>query len=188
MSSKAVTRTLILLTVICAGFSMGIGLYTFHYAEGTSYFSKDPEACVNCHIMRPQFDSWQKSSHKAVASCVDCHLPHDFVGKYIAKAENGWNHSKAFTLQNFPEPIQITPKNSQILQDNCVDCHAELTHAQRSVAAFAATEQQMKGQFQCVHCHADVGHGIRVGLGVLETHPGRAGLKRLREEIGVTND
>ena len=43
----------------------------------------------------------------ATASCVDCHLPHDFVGKYLAKADNGYHHSKGFTLQDFHEPILI---------------------------------------------------------------------------------
>ena len=60
------------------------------YAEGASYFSTNPQSCANCHIMREQYDSWQKASHHANAKCIDCHLPHDFVGKYVAKAENGY--------------------------------------------------------------------------------------------------
>jgi len=79
-----------------AGILTGIGGFTFRYAEGFSYFSKDPRACVNCHIMRPQYDSWQKASHKGVAICVDCHLPNGFIGKYQAKAENGYHHSRGF--------------------------------------------------------------------------------------------
>ncbi|HSQ68820.1 MAG TPA: NapC/NirT family cytochrome c, partial [Steroidobacteraceae bacterium] len=95
---------------VLAGILLGIGGYTFLYAGGFSYLSSDPEACMNCHIMRPQFDSWQKGSHHAVAKCVDCHLPHDFVGKYLAKSENGYHHSKGFTLQDFHEPIMIKAK------------------------------------------------------------------------------
>ena len=89
------------------GAFLGLGLYTFRVAEGLSYFSTDPKACANCHIMLPQYDSWQKSSHHAVARCVDCHLPHELIPKYIAKAENGYHHSKGFTLQDFHEPILI---------------------------------------------------------------------------------
>ena len=107
---------------VAVGVLAGVGGYTFLYAEGLSYMSSDPQACVNCHIMRPQYDSWQKSSHHDVAKCVDCHLPHDFIGKYIAKAENGWHHSKGFTLQDFHEPIMIKPKNAAILQANCLAC------------------------------------------------------------------
>jgi cytochrome c nitrite reductase small subunit len=64
----------ILLAVVIGAF-IGISLYTFRYAEGFSYFSTDPKACMNCHIMKPQYDSWQKASHHSNASCVECHLP-----------------------------------------------------------------------------------------------------------------
>lgn len=181
-SSGKALRVLVIAATVSAGLSFGIGIFTFDYAEGTSYFSKSPEACVNCHIMRPQYESWLKSSHKSVATCVDCHLPQDFVGKYLAKAENGWNHSKAFTLQNFHEPIMINQKNSRILQENCISCHQDLMHQQTSLHAFPDIDQKQIGQFTCVHCHAGAGHGEAVGMGVLDQHPGRAGLKKLREE------
>src|SRR5512134_161926 len=89
------------------GLLVGVGSYTFYYAQGASYLSNDPRACVNCHIMRPQYDGWQKSSHHFVATCNDCHVPHDFVRKYLTKGENGFWHSYGFTFQNFHEPIQM---------------------------------------------------------------------------------
>lgn len=146
-----------MLVSIALGVLAGVGAVTFGYAEGLSYLSTDPAACANCHIMNPQYASWQKASHHTVATCVDCHLPHDFVGKYIAKAENGWNHSRAFTLQDFHEPIQINQKNSEILQRNCLECHGEYTSVQAAGGPDAAP--------RCVRCHATVGHGVRAGLG-----------------------
>src|SRR5215510_3916814 len=92
---------------VALGILVGLGSFTFHYAEGLSYFSSDPKACANCHIMRQQYDGWQKASHHGVATCVDCHLPRSFFAKYLAKASNGWHHSKGFTLQDFEEPIRI---------------------------------------------------------------------------------
>lgn len=112
-----------LIYALMAGMLTGLGCYTFIYAEGFSYAGSAPEVCVNCHIMQPQYDSWQKSSHHAVARCIDCHLPHNLMGKYIAKAENGYHHSKAFTLQNFNEPIMIKTGNSRILAKNCIAMH-----------------------------------------------------------------
>jgi len=141
------------------GMLAGVGGYTFKYAEGLSYFSSNPEACVNCHIMRPQYDSWQKSSHHTAAVCVDCHLPTDFLGKYLAKANNGYHHSKGFTFQDFHEPILIKPVNSQILQDNCLRCHGDLVH---ELVAGATTDPD---SIRCVHCHQSVGHGEPAGLG-----------------------
>ena len=42
------------------GLVADIGLFTFDYGEGLSYFSTDPRACANCHIMNDQYASWLK--------------------------------------------------------------------------------------------------------------------------------
>jgi cytochrome c nitrite reductase small subunit len=145
------------LVFAAVGVLLGVGGITFDYAEGLSYLSTDPAACANCHIMLPQHDGWQKASHHNVATCVDCHLPAGFPDNYVAKARNGWNHSKAFTLQDFPEPIFITPGNAESLHANCLRCHADLVHEQSIV--------HVEGAPRCVRCHADVGHGEPIGLG-----------------------
>jgi cytochrome c nitrite reductase small subunit len=139
------------------GVLVGVGAYTFHYAEGFSYFSTDPASCANCHVMWPQYDSWHKSSHHAVATCVDCHMPDTFPHNMIAKADNGWRHSWAFTFQNFHEPIQIIPRNERILENNCRRCHEAVVHSM-------LTHQPPRpghphDEISCIHCHAAVGHG-----------------------------
>jgi cytochrome c nitrite reductase small subunit len=164
------TARLVTILVLCAGVLIGLAGFTFRYAEGLSYFSTDPQACANCHIMQSQYDSWQKSSHHSVATCVDCHLPHDFVGKYIAKAENGYHHSKGFTFQDFHEPIMIKGKNNRILQNNCVHCHEAL------VDRLTAAAQHGEDAPRCVHCHGDVGHGPTAGLGGPETRADTEGI------------
>ena len=157
---------------IILGTSIGIGGYTFRYAEGLSYFSKDPAACKNCHIMEPQFNSWQKGSHHTVATCVDCHLPHDFIGKYMAKAENGYFHSKGFTFEDFPEPIMIKEKNHRILQKNCIECHEGL------VADMVHGATLREDAVNCMHCHRSVGHGDSVGIGRIDLN-----IQKLAKEI-----
>jgi cytochrome c nitrite reductase small subunit len=143
------------------GVALGQSLYTFKYAEGLSYFSSDPHACVNCHIMQPQYEGWQKASHHNVAKCVDCHLPHDFLGKYYTKAENGFWHSKGFTLQDFPEPIQMRDVSRRIVQANCLHCHADFVHE-------ILTIRPDQEELDCTHCHRTVGHGDSVGVGRFE--------------------
>ena len=135
------------------GVALGLGVFTFGYAEGTSYLGNAPETCANCHIMNEQYDAWAKGPHHAVATCNDCHTPHDFVGKYTTKALNGFHHSKAFTLQDFHEPIQITARNAAILQQSCLHCHGDLVG--ELVAGYGAAEDAPR----CVHCHSGVGHG-----------------------------
>ncbi len=144
-----------LLIAVLFGISAGVGLFTFDYAAGLSYFSSDPAACANCHIMNDEYASWQKAGHHGAAKCVDCHLPHEGAAKLMAKAGNGYRHSKGFTLQDFHEPIMITPGNSRILQDNCLRCHEDFVHG------LVAGSRTDKDAVQCVHCHRDVGHGAR---------------------------
>src|SRR6476660_6451433 len=124
-----------LVLCVLVGILLGTGAFTVRYAEGLSYLSSDPKAYVNCHIMRDQYDGWQKASHHAVAACNDCHIPHDVVGKYTVKACNGFWHSSYFTFQNFHDPIQISAGNAAVLQDNCITRHASLTHDIRTLGS-----------------------------------------------------
>lgn len=142
-----------LLLSLLVGVAIGTGSYTVRYAEGFSYLSSDPKACVNCHIMRDQYDGWQKASHHAYATCNDCHVPHALIPKYLVKAENGLWHSKGFTLQDFPEPIRMRPVSSRILNKNCLHCHHDLVN---DILGHGIAGNETKG---CVHCHASVGHG-----------------------------
>jgi cytochrome c nitrite reductase small subunit len=157
----ATTRWLTMLLAILTGLLLGLGATTLRAAKALSYLSNDPRVCVNCHIMQPQFQSWQKSSHHAVAACGDCHLPHDFIGKYLTKALNGYHHSKGFTLQDFHEPIMIKPRNAQVLQQNCLRCHGDLVHDLVSTRDAGRPGDALA----CVHCHASAGHGDNAGLG-----------------------
>lgn len=153
------------LFAVALGSLAGIGSYTFRYAEGLSYFKTDPRACANCHIMQPEYDAWQKSSHHTAAVCVDCHLPQDFIPKYIAKTENGWRHGKLFTTGGFKEPIEVQEAGLEILQANCVRCHDNLTSEIQGGATEVLGTGHVDASVPCLHCHATVGHGPKAGLG-----------------------
>ena len=149
----ALSKRAFLLAAVAAGVLLGLGIFTFIYAEGLSYFGTESRSCANCHIMNAQYDSWIKSSHHIVAKCVDCHLPQNPVAKLIAKSVNGYHHSKGFTFQDFHEPIMIKPHNSRILQEACLGCHSGLVH---DIVAGSTTDANA---VRCVHCHSSVGHG-----------------------------
>ncbi len=146
------------------GAAAGVGGFTFVAANGGSYLSDDPAACVNCHIMREQFDGWQHSSHHAVAVCNDCHLPHEsLAGKFAVKAANGYHHSRAFTLQDFHEPIAIKPANAGVLEANCIRCHGAFTAEISAHGTLGVPSDPTRGAdlYGCVQCHQEVGHGPR---------------------------
>jgi cytochrome c nitrite reductase small subunit len=134
------------------GLVAGLGGFTVIHARGFSYFKDDPSACVNCHVMTDQYDSWTHSSHRQWATCNDCHMPHDFVGKYTRKAINGWNHSVKFTTGNFPEPITINRRNKEVALDNCVNCH------QTMVNDMLLGYRPDRDDVRCTDCHGNVGH------------------------------
>ncbi|RPI97907.1 MAG: cytochrome c nitrite reductase small subunit, partial [Chloroflexi bacterium] len=115
--------------------------------------SSNAETCANCHIMRDQYDGWNRSSHKSVAKCVDCHLPHDVIGKWAIKGLNGLRHSYYFTTGDFEEPIRITKFDADIVQENCVRCH-------QTVTSMVITNPEGEA-VRCVTCHGNVGHGGR---------------------------
>lgn len=141
-----------LVLAVLAGILLGTGGFTFVEARGWSYLSNEPLTCVNCHIMREQYDSWQHSSHHAVATCNDCHVPQDFLGKYLTKADHGIRHSWGFTFQDFHEPIQIKQSSLAAVQANCVRCHQAFVH---EITQHSQVERDASN---CVRCHSSVGH------------------------------
>lgn len=150
--TRSTLAGVLLATIV--GVFVGVSAVTFRYAEGLSYLSNDPKACVNCHIMREQFDGWQKSPHHAAATCNDCHVPQNLIGKYYTKAEHGWRHSKGFTLQDFHEPIRITPESADVVRENCLRCHGELLGDVNGGGTHG-------DGIDCIKCHAAMGHGPR---------------------------
>ncbi len=146
-------------------FAFIVAIFMFGYllnaSKAFSYLSKDPLACVNCHVMNTQYATWQHSSHRRSASCIDCHLPTDStVNKYMAKAKDGWNHSVAFTMNTFEHNIQISEDGANRVQANCISCHATLAETivsnNNKYHDFAGTPAQDR---KCWDCHREVPHG-----------------------------
>jgi cytochrome c nitrite reductase small subunit len=135
------------LAAATAGLALGVGGYAFQYAKGASYLGNDPATCANCHVMRSHYDGWQAAPHHLVATCNDCHVPAGGVAKYVVKALNGYHHSMAFTLGDYPDVLKARPMSTAVVEANCRHCHAELVDP---VAH--------GGGVSCIRCHASVGH------------------------------
>jgi len=136
---------------LLAGILFGVGLFTFGYARGTSYLTDDPAACVNCHVMRGEYEGWMKASHRNAAVCNDCHTPPGFLGKHSTKALNGFWHSFYFTTGWFPDHIRLRPRNIAVTEKACLKCHAAITEG------IQATRRHSEG-VSCIGCHSSVGH------------------------------
>lgn len=148
-------RLALIISGITLAIVAGVGLYVSNF---TVYLGNDPTACNNCHVMDAAYESWFHAGHKEWAACNDCHTPHDFIPKYIVKAESGYHHVTAFTFGTYPVNIRAKEESREVIQENCVRCH---TTAVESIA-----DGQKDADRFCFECHRDVAHGNR-GISIL---------------------
>ncbi|MEJ5263502.1 MAG: cytochrome c nitrite reductase small subunit [Ignavibacterium sp.] len=147
------------MVIVLVGIGVGLLLLTLHLARATSYLSDDPSACVNCHIMAPYYATWERGSHGRVATCNDCHIPHDnIINTYLFKASDGMRHSYVFTFRLEPQVIRIKQAGKDAVQQNCIRCHQNLIHP-ISLRAISGQSIQGEGDGYCWDCHRETPHG-----------------------------
>ena len=145
--------------ILASGVFFGLGLYSFHISNAHSYLGDKPEACVNCHIMAPQYATWYHSSHRENIICNDCHVPHNnLVNKYFFKAKDGLRHATIFTLRKEPQVIFIKEAGKEVVQKNCIRCHEELLTDSRLLAYNTGTHT-FRMDRNCRECHRETPHG-----------------------------
>lgn len=137
----------------------GLGFYLLKLSNAVSYLSDDPQACVNCHIMTPHYITWNRSSHREVAHCNDCHVPHDNVfNKYFFKAKDGLYHASIFTLRAEPQVIKALAPSVAVIQSNCIRCHEDqVTDAK--MLGLVDGHHGMRTDRTCWECHRETPHG-----------------------------
>jgi cytochrome c nitrite reductase small subunit len=138
---------------------VGLGFYLLKVSNAVSYLSDDPQACVNCHIMTPQYITWNHSAHREVAHCNDCHVPHNNVfNKYFFKAKDGLYHASIFTMRAEPEVITALEPSRAVIQSNCIRCHEpQVTDAK--MMGFVENHHTNRTDRTCWECHREVPHG-----------------------------
>ncbi|MCX7797228.1 MAG: cytochrome c nitrite reductase small subunit [Melioribacter sp.] len=148
-----------LTVVILLGIIVGLILHVFYISNAISYISDDPKVCINCHIMRPEYATWQRGSHGKVATCNDCHVPQEnIIKKYFFKASDGLRHATVFTFRLEPQVIQIKEAGKKAVQENCIRCHTNQIHpiSLRAINNKSVAEQTEK---YCWDCHRETPHG-----------------------------
>jgi cytochrome c nitrite reductase small subunit len=141
-------------TMAALGVLTGMGIYLTGVSNGLSYLSDDPKTCINCHIMFPEYATWQHSSHRVAATCNDCHVPHDnIIRKYYFKGKDGSRHSLIFTLGTEPQAIYANPESRKVIQENCVRCHS------RVLDDVSISWPHGVYKRNCVDCHRETPHG-----------------------------
>lgn len=145
--------------LMVTGIIIGLVLFLFYVSKAHSYLSDNPETCTNCHLMSPQYATWTHSSHREVAHCNDCHVPHNnFVNKYYFKAKDGLRHATIFTMRREPQVIFIREEGAEVVHQNCVRCHSKLLNDSKLVASVNAHSAHMTDR-KCWECHRETPHG-----------------------------
>lgn len=145
--------------IILLGALTGLTMYALVESKAISYLSDDPKTCANCHVMTPQYTTWQNSSHREWATCNDCHVPQDNVfKKYYFKAMDGLYHASVFTTRNEPEVIRMKEAGVAAVQSNCIRCHEDqVTDA--ALTASVENHKELRTDRKCWECHQEVPHG-----------------------------
>lgn len=143
---------------------LGLGLFMMREAEVVSYLSDNPQACVNCHVMTPVYNSWMHSSHREWVSCNGCHVPQDnIVNSYYFKAKDGLYHSAVFTARAEPEVIFMREASAEVVQNNCIRCHVQQV-TQTKYDGYIEDHKENRTDRQCWSCHKEVPHGRIHGM------------------------
>ncbi|MHB8790744.1 MAG: cytochrome c nitrite reductase small subunit [Desulfobulbaceae bacterium] len=144
----------------CVVAAVGMFAYVVKASNMVSYLSSDPKVCINCHTMNTQYATWQHSSHRERATCVQCHLPQQSLpGKLLAKSRDGFKHSLAMTLRSYGYNIRASADASERIQDNCIFCHREIVSQIMETSALYQNEGGGESGRRCWSCHRDVPHG-----------------------------
>ncbi len=127
--------------------------------------------CSNCHTMKPMVDTFYNSVHGgnnkhgfSVASCSDCHLPHDSLANHLFQkgvlgtkdtlAEIGFAKKGEF-VENYNDMKEF------VYDSGCLKCHSNLkdTNSKLSDSAKFAHNYYFKNKktqnLSCVSCHND---------------------------------
>lgn len=138
---------------------LGLCCFIMYISRAPSYLGDDPKTCINCHIMAPQYVTWQHSSHREWSTCNDCHVPHNnAINKYYFKAKDGLRHATIFTLRKEPQVIFIKDAGKEVVWKNCIRCHKNLVTNVR-LETIRPLYKSTLLQRNCSECHRYTPHG-----------------------------
>jgi len=150
---------IILPLFIIGGLLAGLSAYIIYGSRVYSYLSDEPSACINCHIMIPYYQSWNRSSHTQWTNCNDCHVPNsNILSKYVFKARDGLYHSTIFTLRMESQALRPTKGSSNVIMENCIRCHTQLTTNLAKTGMITYSEAKNGQGKPCWDCHMHTPH------------------------------
>ncbi len=134
--------------------AVGILLVMLVSVVGMTYGTSVPQFCAVCHIMKPEYATWEASSHSQVG-CTACHVDPGLVNalkhKVVATKELYMYLAKTYEL-----PIQIT---EPVPDSRCLQCHSLNRKISPSADLVIPHKKHHDSGIPCVKCHQGVAHG-----------------------------
>lgn len=168
-----ISKKLLALIILISGIIGFFMVLPVHYAlEETS----GDKFCVICHEMDPMVIAYNDDVHSGKgktgvkAKCVDCHLPHDNIAKYVyAKAKNGIVEGYIHFFKD-PENIDwkenLKRREHYVFDNGCLSCHANtldntlISEQAKKMHAHYKKLLKTDKELRCASCHVSAGHSI----------------------------
>lgn len=122
-----------------------------------------PDFCATCHVMKPEYVTWQASAHSRV-SCVQCHVQPGLGNALIHKVEASKELYK-YVTKTYELPIMMT---EQIDNDRCLKCHNLKRRITATGDLVIPHKKHQDQKISCLKCHQGVAHGQIASRGVTQ--------------------
>lgn len=129
-------------------------------------YSTKPGFCKTCHIMDPYYDAWNTSTHKKVATCVDCHYPPSKSA--IQMKMRALSQVVLYVTRTYrPKPVAEV-EDANCLQNGCHQTRlleGKITIGDGKLVFDHTphlTQMRLGKQLRCTSCHSQIMVGTHI--------------------------
>lgn len=132
----------------------GLILAAFLGTVGANKLVTNPQLCVKCHVMVPEYETWKASSHVQY-DCTVCHT-RTGPGAFILSKTSAAKWLYLYFTGSYRPPIKMDYK---INDDVCTSCHSGNRDFTPSGDLIIPHDKHAAKKVLCVECHSGVAHG-----------------------------
>lgn len=145
--------------------------------------TNSPQFCASCHTMRPEFHTWQASSHNKLG-CIECHRDEGLKGQLEFMVDLA-SMVESQVLKNYVTPIRLF---SSINDERCFRCHNYTNETSASGDLVIPHQDHTSSKVRCASCHSGVAHGDIARRGITkkvgyEEWDSDQGLQQMAQEL-----
>lgn len=136
--------------ILISGLLLAVLLST----AGALKLTMSPQFCARCHVMNPEYTTWQASSHLNVA-CTDCHIKPG-LGNLVVHKISAVKELVLYATGLYHRPIKMSHKLDDVV---CTQCHSSNREFTPAGDLIIPHQKHAVKKVLCVECHSGVAHG-----------------------------